>query len=465
MKKETDFRLCLLKEDDKVCLFEMKREDAFCWLFNIGIEEEWTKGRFSVKNVEEQRAIQHMEESLLLLAKRQDIVILRRMPETDFLYELEEIGFELPHILCPMGIDYFKTITELVLEDESLLSILRDLSKGKVYYLVPYGVTKREEKLSELTGMKIKGSKSEIVRKTNSKLYARRLAEELGMACPKGIVCHSIGEIKDAWTRLQREFSKVIVKQLYGASGQGLFLVDNGVKLKRILYALNRFATKNDRWIVEGWYEDKVDLNAQLFLHDNGGVEVLSIKRQILNNTVYRGSMFPVSISEENLEHYQNKLLIVGNALYEEGVRGVVGMDSIITNNVIYPIIEINVRFTLSTYLGFLPRIFEKCFFQSMYYRIFIHDSFDWRNLLEQTKKRGIYFDKNEKRGVFFYNYACMNSKCVSGIGRLFVIAVAKQKYVVQILIQEMEKLIVEVFGKHEIGGDSKTEDSGSIGK
>lgn len=435
------------------------KEEAFCWIFNIGIEKEWTQDKFCIKNEEEESVIQHMDEILLLLAGKQDIVILRKMPEKNYMDQLEKLGFNIPRILCPQKEDCSRSITELILEDELLLSVLKAAGKQESFYLVPYGITEKEEKLGELCYMKLIGSKANVVRERNSKLYARRLAESLDMPCPTGFVCDSTQEIKNAWEELMNVFSKVVIKRLYGASGQGLYLVDKVSKLKRILYLTERAGNGEEIWIVEGWYDDKVDLNTQLFLHEDGNVEIISVTEQILKDTVYRGSAFPVSASDEKLKQYRNQMLAVGAALYQDGVRGVVGIDSIISADTIYPVIEINVRFTLSTYLSQLSRLYSNYFFQSMYYKISLCDGLEWTEINKKLAERKIYFDGIREKGVFCYNNACMSRKSVGGIGRLFAVAIAKQRDEVKVLIQELEEIIEGVQGKRGIRSKNKEKD------
>ena len=81
---------------------------------------------------------------------------------------------------------------------------------------------------------------------------------------------------------------KVCIKRPYGVSGNGVFLVNDISRLERILFMLNKQVIQ-DGWLVEGWYEDKKDLNAQLYISKSGDVNLFSIKEQILDEKIYRG--------------------------------------------------------------------------------------------------------------------------------------------------------------------------------
>ena len=331
-------------------LLRKHKDYVYCWLFNIGIE--WSGDRFRMKNPEEDIVVQHMEEILLLLAHSEDILLLRNIPEEKFLRRLKEMGFQIPQMICPQKEDLSLSITELVLEDSVIIKKLQEYTKQKQVYLLPYGVTEKEEQLSRVCGMQIKGSSADVTQKMNSKLYGRELIRRLHLQQPVGKICYSLEGIQSSWEKLSNEFQRVVIKRPYGASGQGIYLVDSSEKLRRVLHLLKRLQGREEKWIVEGWYEKKIDINAQLYIHDNGDIEIFSVKEQLLDDTVYYGSVFPVSLSEKIMDRYQKELNVIGKHLYDDGARGVVGIDSIITEQEIFPVIEINVRFTLSTYLG-----------------------------------------------------------------------------------------------------------------
>ena len=59
-------------------IFDRNDDVVYCWLFNIGIEQGWTTNCFKIKDEDEERVVQHMEEIMLFLCKEQDILLLRR---------------------------------------------------------------------------------------------------------------------------------------------------------------------------------------------------------------------------------------------------------------------------------------------------------------------------------------------------------------------------------------------------
>lgn len=421
-----------------------EKGQIFCWLFNIGIEKEWYTDRFRVKNPEEDRVVNHMEEILLLLSRKQDILLLRREPDARFLKEWQELGFAIPEIICPDKEDETKTITQLILEDEEALKALKGRAYRENICLIPYGVTDSEVELAKLCCMEMIGSTPVVTKRTNSKLYAKQLVERLSLASPVGKICVGFDEIQKEWYCLHKRFGRIVLKRPYGASGQGLYLIENETQLDRVLHVLKRSGGENEKWIVEGWYEDKTDLNTQIYICDDGRIEMLSIKEQILEDTVYKGSAFPADLPGDRVNQYAGYMKAVGNKLYREGVRGIVGIDSIMTDREMFPVIEINVRFTLSTYLSMMPVQFLNRYFCSMYYRVTLSDDWSYTVLTEKLKRVGLAFDKDRKEGIFCYNHACIDRNIVGKTGRLFVIFVAKQREGLWNLRFELERLLKE---------------------
>lgn len=422
--------------------FHKKREFACCWLFNIGIEDRWFTNHFKIRNREEEKTVQHMEEILLLLSNSEDIVLLRKRPHPEFLERMRELGFQIPQILCPEKEDLSCTITELVLEDAALIAKIKEAAQKKNLFLMPYGVTEKEEELGKVCGLKIKGSPAVVAKRTNNKLYAKELIEKLALPQPEGTVCTCLEEIPDAWNQLHRTFERVVIKRPYGASGQGLYRIENQQQLERALYALRRSQGQERGWIAEGWYEERQDLNAQMYLHEDGTVEIFSIKEQLIKNTVYHGSLFPVSLPGQIISEYKEYIKTVGKELIREGVRGIVGIDSILTGNEFFPVIDINVRFTLSTYLSVLPFLFTDRYFLAVYYRVLLTEKTGYDALQQRAVQTGIAFDPDKKEGVFFYNRACMEKGVAGEIGRLFVVMVAKSRSTLAKLQLQMDKLL-----------------------
>ena len=347
-------------------------------------------------------------------------------------------------LCCPEKEDTTKTITQLVLEDNKVLRELKELSYKKDTHLLPYGVTEDEEILAKTCGMRLIGPDSMVSRVSNSKLYAKELIKKLHLSSPDGKVCENFDQIREEWDRLRNQFHRIIIKRPYGASGRGLYLVEDFEKLQKVMHILKRSGSENEKCIVEGWYEDKKDLNTQMYICDDGNVKILSVTEQILEDTVYKGSIFPVELPDDIKSKYLTALEKAGSKLYRDGIRGIVGIDSIVTEKEVFPIIEINVRFTLSTYLSMLPLRFPDRYFCSMYYRIFLSEKWNYAEIAKKLVRAGLAFERKTREGIFCYNHACVDRHISGKAGRLFVIMIVKQRTDLQKLRFKLEQLLEE---------------------
>lgn len=401
------------------------------WLCNIGAERYWSNMNTGVVDRNEDIIVNRIEEMNLLICREQDVIILRESPDKEYLDVLKKMGFSIPRILTPKNVDLLTPISELVLQDEELIAELKKIaSQNEEVYFSPYAVTYMEEKIAEKAGLKILGAPSEICSKINDKIFNREISEKLGFAVCQGKVCYTIDEIREEYKKLTENepyFSKVIIKEPNGASGKGLYVISDKEKLESTLRIIARFARKRTdvKWLVEGWYDKKADLNYQIYIAPNGTVDVFSIKQQLLNDTVYIGSKIPPDLDEEVLNSYKQFGEKIGKYLFEIGYTGVAGVDSIIsTEDVIIPIIEINGRFTLSTYISFIENQIKNIKILSRYFRLISDSSISYEDLIKEIDKKGILLKPGEREGAFVYTSGTLPTVLHEGqdkyMGRVF---------------------------------------------
>ena len=435
-----------------------RSKGVIVWLCNIGAERYWSHMSAGVVNRQEDIAVNRMEEMNLLICREQDIIILREKPDEDFLEDLKKMGFPIPTILSPENADLLTPISELVLGDEGLLSKLKEAAKeNNDLYFVPYGVTHLEEEIAEKTGMRIMGAPSHINAKINDKIFNREISEKLGLNVCQGRVCSSANEIREEYESLTNNkpcFSKVIIKEPKGASGKGLYIVDSKEKLESSLRMIARFSRgrTDAKWLVEGWYKKKGDINYQIYVSPDGQVTVFSIKEQLLRDTVYIGSKMPPEMEQRVLDSYAGYGEKIGRYLYETGFTGVAGIDSIITEqDVCIPIIEINGRFTLSTYISFVNQILINKKILSRYFRLTPEKPVNYSDICSKLDKEGLLINPDKKEGIFVYTSGTLPYKVHDStdccVGRAFALIVADSWEKVNALNSELEN-IMEAYSK-----------------
>jgi hypothetical protein len=381
------------------------------WLFNIGAEKYWNRMSAGIIDRSEDIIVNRVEEMNLLLCREQDVLILREQPDAALLAKLKELGCTPPQIWVTSSDDLVTPIAELVLKDEILMERLAELAAQREdVYFVPYAVTYVEEEIAEKSGLRITAASSQIHAKINDKIFNRELAEKLQLTVCEGKVCGSIEEVRTEYHRLTKEiehpFDKVIIKEPHGASGKGLYLVESEDKLSPLLARLSRFARNapDSRWLVEGWYHKKADINYQIYVSPQGEVSVFSVKQQVLRDTVYIGSKVPADVNEEIVEAYQTFGQKIGKYLFEIGFTGVAGVDSILTSDdMIVPIIEINARFTLSTYISFIGKSLGKARVFSRYFKVITDKPKDYKDICLELEREGLSYKTATGEGVIVY--------------------------------------------------------------
>ncbi|MCL6459038.1 MAG: ATP-grasp domain-containing protein, partial [Gorillibacterium sp.] len=418
-------------------LTEERERGIIVWLLNIGAEKYWNPLQPGIVDVNEDRIVGRIEEMNLLLCRAQDVLILREYPDRAYLNRLEQWGFSLPHILVPQGSDDRTPISELVLQDDNLLDELKQLAltEHEVCF-VPYATTHLEEQITRRTGLKLMASPAEINAAVNDKIRNREIGELLGLPVCQGKVCSSADEIRQTYIELTSRpayFEKVIIKEPHGASGKGLYIVDGIDKLNSLLLRLNRYARTHPeaRWLVEGWYRKKDDVNYQIYVSPEGIVEVFSLKRQMLRDTVYIGSRFPVLWEGDEAARYRQYGERIGEFLHAIGYTGVAGIDSIITEEgMILPIIEINGRFTLSTYISFIGRVIgNSAKIITRYFKLTTDEPCDYTAVCTRLEAEGLLYHPDASEGVMVYTSGTLPLKRdeQAGVcyGRLFTLIVA----------------------------------------
>lgn len=399
-----------------------EEQSVVVWLFNIGVEKYWSNDISSVKSGNDEIIVNHMEEMNLLITRKQDYMIMRKKPDEAYLQQLAEKGYQIPNFLFPEEEYETRSISELVLRDEKLLNRLKQLGNENVYF-APYGVSSLEEEIADKCGMVLVGGPSKSAQQINNKIFAREVSEKLGFTCTNGQVCDSVEQVKVVSEELLRSNKKIVIKYPTGASGKGLWVVDNIEKLSTILLVIRRICEKKgieEQFIVEEWCEKNFDLNYQIYVGMDGKVEVFSIKEQLLNETVYVGSLLPPRLPKELYAQCIKCGNKIGELMYSQGYNGVLGVDAMITKDGVFiPIIEINARFTLSTYTSFLSFGDENKYMLSFYRRIPLNTKDDYLIISNRLKND---FCKEEG---FCYVSETVKEETVGKYGRMFVVVYA----------------------------------------
>nr|WP_042193691.1 ATP-grasp domain-containing protein [Kibdelosporangium sp. MJ126-NF4]CEL20851.1 hypothetical protein [Kibdelosporangium sp. MJ126-NF4]CTQ98344.1 hypothetical protein [Kibdelosporangium sp. MJ126-NF4] len=303
--------------------------------------------------------VTRMEELGALLAGPDDHLILQRPLDQSYMDYVRSLGVDLPTVLVADGGNADEPTAARALRSPALLETLRGLA-GKGARLAPMGVSVWESRLADATGMRMAAPDLGTVTTVNSKIYSRRLVAGTDLRMVPGWCCTTVPE----FVALMAEIgpgcaaqAPVVVKDAYGVSGKGLVLVDDPRKAERLVRQVTRRAERSgdDRLhvVVETWLPNRADLNYQVTVGTDGSVRLDFVKEARTSRGVHLGHISPADLDAGQLGQIEKAAETVGRALHADGFFGVAGVDALVTTDgTVYPVLEVNARFNMSTYQG-----------------------------------------------------------------------------------------------------------------
>ena len=333
------------------------------FLGNFEVENQWAVGEPALPRVGAHAGsavVNRMDEFALLLGGKDDHVVLKTDLDDGYRAYLEGLGLALPTVHVVAGQDPRRTVSEDALADPGLLHTLSALAAGGAR-LTGHGVSTVEEELSKRTGLALAAPSAAVCKRVNSKVYSRRLADELGIRQARGWACETLPELADAVAaagELLAAGRKVVVKDAFGVSGKGIVVLDSDKRLTR----LHRMAvTQAERaaagaeprtaLVIEEWVAKRADLNYQFTVGRDGSTHFDFVKELLTENGVHKGHRMPARLTERQVAEVAATAGRLGERLAADGYFGVVGVDAMVDpDGGLYPVVEINARNNMSTY-------------------------------------------------------------------------------------------------------------------
>jgi hypothetical protein len=324
------------------------------YLGNFEVEEQWARGERGLPRVTGAAGaavVNHMDEFAMLLAGKDDHVVLKAAPDPAYLAYLVGVGLQLPRIHVVALENPRRTVTEDVLGDPALVRTLSGLAGCR---LVAHGVSEVEEELSVRTGLPLAAPPAGICKAINSKVYSRQVADDLGLRQPKGWGCSTAGELAAAVAEAGAVLAsgrKVVVKEAFGVSGKGIAVVSDERRLDRLHRMIAKGAGDRLAFVIEEWVEKRADLNYQFTVGRDGSVRFDFVKEAITEASVHKGHRIPARLSPGQVDELRDVSEMLGKRLAADGYFGVAGVDAMIDpDDRLYPVVEINARHNMSTY-------------------------------------------------------------------------------------------------------------------
>jgi hypothetical protein len=331
---------------------------------NFEAEEQWARGHVGLPAVAAPGVsplVRSMEELGVLLAGPDDHLVLSRPLDPGYQDYLRRLGFALPTVIVPERPAGSGTTTDAVLASPAVLRRLADLGRAGAL-LVPMGTTDAEQKLADAAALPLAGPDAATYERVNSKIYGRRMVERLGLRPVPGHCCETVAEFASVLAGIELP---VVVKDAYGVSGKGLVVLDSPAKAGRLAAMVQRRArgSGDDRLavVVESWLPKRYDLNYQVTICRDGTVTLDFVKRAVTAGGVHQGHLDPAGLTPAQYAEIEAAAHALGNHLYRDGFTGVAGVDAILAEDgVVYPVLEVNARFNMSTYQGGVSERFRR---------------------------------------------------------------------------------------------------------
>ena len=408
------------------------RAARFVFVNNFEVERSWALGEPKLPGAGISFAwatVNRMEEMGVLLADEGDVVVLKADLDPGFADYLSVLGAAAGRTVSAENQEPERTVTEDALASPRLLDELRALADGRTY-LMPLGISAAEEELSKATGLPLAGPSAATCKAVNGKIFSRRLVETTGLRDVPGAICRTVGELRGVLTKQLALGGRVVVKESLGVSGRGMVRIEDERGAERLLRLIERRgADAPANLVVESWIEHAQDLNYQFVVSRSGAVRFETVKAAVLRDGVHQGHRFPVELSSAVAEELHEATRRIGRALHAEGYYGLVGVDAMLgRDDMLYPCLEINARFNMSTYQS---RIAERLIpdgAHAIAATIGLRPSrvhtFD-----EVAQALGdLLLDGVGRSGVLINNFATLNAAAFEGTfhGRLYAICLAE---------------------------------------
>lgn len=234
-------------------------------------------------------------------------------------------------------------------------ALMRASKHVKAANLVPFAIIDGTHKLEELlSGSKTTLPSLQCVRKVNSKLFSTELGCCIGIN-NYGKVLRDLSEVERFLSKgLSEGNSGMLLKEYFGVSGKGSFIITNDSSLNNILSYLKRQTQtgKEVALIGEPFFLNKMcDFSATFELSKLGEIKEMYLSEQINNLRSYVGTK---DISEKYVDiikksKYFDIIQNISDVLHKEGYWGPVCVDSMILSpELVIPVVEINARLSLS---------------------------------------------------------------------------------------------------------------------
>ena len=439
----------------------------FLLLGTFNSERFWRDDRLTrlpaLNDSEADNIVMAMDELLFVMCQDSDILITHFKLNNAFKDYISELGFSFINnginIISPFSINNKEN------KDKSACQLLLE-TNDKDYYqtllvsgikISPYSVLPCTIKMCKAYGILYDLPEINIVKKVNSKIYSKALANEIN-ANIIGRIAYNHQELQEIGREYLRS-SPIVIKDEYGVSGKGNVLAFSDKNLQKIVKHIAAQEHKGGytQIIVEPFLDKELDFSCQLYIDAQGNSKILSIQKIFNNGFAYQGSCKAEDIFIDFLTKcgYVSQMEKVAKKLYEDGYFGYVCVDSmLLKNGQLVPIVEVNARKSMGLINHHIDEFLSTFSLQSnlVYLSLGYSCEIEFHEILTTMQRQSVLFHPDCKRGIIplsantlFINRELSDDKHIQKVykGRFYVSVVGKDLKERGFLLETLRNILV----------------------
>jgi hypothetical protein len=387
------------------------------------------------------RIVEAMDEMLFAFCSPGDRVITTKRMDDSHVEYLHSIGFQFTHNrfdLSPLSDGAMSnagpspSVFDRMLDDGAYKNLVGFLPREA--QLEPFAVLPGTSATADRFGLVGPFPALEIVQRVNTKCYSLEMRDRLELP-NVGVVVDSVPSFLERGLQLLSR-GPFLVKDDYGVSGKGNLLIEARSTLESIGRHLAAQSVRGNRirFILESYLQKVADFSCQFRIDEDGSVEVMSVQELENNGQAFGASRSPSPELMETLEtqSYFRLMRGIGSLMYADGYHGDVCVDSMILEDGLAPLVEINARKSMSLIKHAVDRYLEQVGLRACFtYLAGLNEGTgNFAGLLALLEKEGVLYTRRNSTGVIpltcgtmYFSGSASNSPTR---GRLYVAAVGE---------------------------------------
>ena len=381
------------------------------------------------------------DQQALFLAERNDVVVLRRQPQPEWMNYMVSIG-TVPSSITTLHPGTNTDSPTEIFYDKFLRKSVRRVVEGSrtATSLHTYQISEHEVAWAKAVGVRFE-TRYPYEEDFSSKLVFKKIVQELGLLTPKYIALNSHHYFSRlmalGWVKYTKPDS-LIIKLNKAARGFGSrhWHVGQGYNALFTLHQASPEATLLEHWIDSGGYSPSV----QLWVHVNGVIELQSLHEQLLgpDKITYIGCR-PLCIETSLLNKLTSEAYLIGQNFAKRGYVGPLGLDAIVAKDRIWWL-EANPRFTLAMYTHSLYQKIHRQLSRPAYYQSICFCSSRLKKMTVQQflhRCRNLLYQPGKTEGIIPYELSLLSLR-----GQVTVLCIAEEVHGANKLLRSLEELI-----------------------